>query len=381
MGKRNPRNKYLMQSATQKLLSLLVGFALVVVVVCLYLAREIVVPVVFAGLLAFLLAPLDKTLQRLGLTRSLSVGLVTLFSISLIFIIAWGIAGQVKEFAEQLPTYKGNIKKRVEDLRWGGKGTALAKARDTVEEVIGEVATNTPSKKPASSPVPVTVQTGKTQTLLSVISSVLGTLFNILLVIVLVVFMLLEREELRIRVIRSLGEKRGGVASKALNEAGQLVGRYLVAQSVVNACVATTIGIALFFLGVPYALLWGFTIFVLRFIPYIGIWIAATLPLVVSLATSSNWTQPLAVMGIFAVFEPLVGMVLEPILFGRTIGISKLSMLISIAFWTWLWGPVGLLLATPLTACLAVFANYIPELNFIAVLLSDKSQTEQKPAK
>jgi predicted PurR-regulated permease PerM len=373
-GKRIQK-KRLMQSATKKLSSLLVGFALVIVVVCLYLTREFMVPVALAGLLAFLLAPIDKALQRLGLARTLSVGLVTLISISLIIIIAWGIAGQIKEFAEQLPTYKGNIKKRVEDLQWDGKGTALGKARATVEEVIGEVSTNIPSKKSASSPVPVTVQTGKTQTLLSMISPVLGTMFNVLLVIVLVVFMLLEREELRVRVICSMGEKRKSEAAKALDEAGRLVGRYLVTQSIVNACVATTIGVALFLLNVPYALLWGFTIFILRFIPYIGIWIAGTLPLVVSLATSSNWTQPLEVVGVFVVFEPLVGMVLEPVLFGRTIGISKLAMLISIAFWTWLWGPVGLLLATPLTACLAVIAKYIPELKFIAVLLSDKPVT------
>ena len=361
-----------MPIASEKASPFLVGLVLAAVFFCLYFAREFMVPVALAGFLAFLLAPLDKTLQRMGLAHSLSVGLVTVFSISVIAIIASGIAGQVKEFAKQLPTYKGNIKKRVEDLRWDGKGTALAKARDTVEEVIGEVATNTPSTKSASLPVPVTVQTGRTQTLLSLVSPILGALFNILLVGVLVVFMLLERTELRARVICALSERRKSAVGQALDEAGQLVGRYLVAQSVVNACVATIIGVALFFLGVPYALLWGFTIFVLRFIPYIGIWIAATLPLVVSLATSSNWFQPLTVIGIFAVFEPLVGLVLEPMLFGHTIGISKLAMLISIAFWTWLWGPVGLLLATPLTACLAVIAKYIPELKFIAVLLSDK---------
>ena len=364
-----------MQGATQTLSSLLVLLGLVVFVACLYLARAVMVPVALAGLLAFLLAPIDNVLQRLGLARGLSVGLITLVSLSLVVIITWGIAGEVKEFAQQLPTYKGNIKKRVDDLRWDGKGTILAKARDAVEEIIGEVTTNTPSEKPVSSPIPVMVQADKTQTLLAVISPILGTLFGVLLVIVLVVFMLLERKELRARVIHSLSDKRKGAANQAFDEAGRLIGRYLGAQLVMNACLATTIGVALFFLGVPYALLWGFTILALRFIPYIGIWIAAAFPLVVSLATSSNWIQPLAVIGIFGVFEPLAGMVLEPILFGRTIGISKLAMLISIAFWTWLWGPVGLLLATPLTACLVVTAKYIPELRFIAVLLSDKPVT------
>jgi predicted PurR-regulated permease PerM len=364
-----------MQTAASKLSSFIVPVILLIVLICLYVAREVVIPVALATLFTFLLTPIDKALQKRGVPRSLAVGLITLFSLLVITIIGWVVTEQVTDFAGQLPTYKGNIKKRIEDLRWDGKGTALVKARDTVEEVVGEVTTNTPSKKEAPAPVPVTVQSGTAQTALSVLSPVLGTVFNILLIIVLVVFMLLEREELRTRLIRSMGEKRKDAASKALDEAGRLVTRYLIAQSVVNICVATVIGLALFILGVPYALLWAFTIAMLRFIPYIGIWIAATLPLVVSLATSTNWFQPLAVVGAFVIFEPLVGMVLEPILFGRTIGISKLAMLISITFWTWMWGPVGLLLATPLTACLIVIAKHVPDLNFLAVLLSDDPVT------
>jgi predicted PurR-regulated permease PerM len=361
-----------MQNASQKLSPLVVLGVLVVAVVCLYLAREIMVPIAFAIFLSFLLAPIDKAFQRLGLPRSVSVVLVALLSLLLIVLAAWGTTGQLKEFADKLPTYKDNIKKRVEDLRWDGKATSLTKARDAVEEVIGDVTTNAPSKKSAPQPVPVTMENNTAHSVLSIIPPVLSSLFNVLLVIVLAMFVLLERDELRIRVIHSMGEKRGGVANKALDEAGDLVGRYLIAQLMVNICVATAIGLSLFLLGVPYALLWGFLIAVLRFIPYVGIWIAAAFPLAVSLATSSNWTQPLEVMGIFAVFEPLVGMVLEPIFFGRTVGISKLAMLISITFWTWLWGPVGLLLATPLTVCLAVISKYVPDLKFIAVLLSDE---------
>jgi predicted PurR-regulated permease PerM len=361
-----------MQTASQKLSPLLVLGVLVVVIVCLYLAREIMVPIAFAIFLSFLLAPVDRAFQRLGLPRSVSVVLVALLSLSLIVIAVWGTTGQLKEFADKLPTYKDNIKKRVQDLRGDGEGASLTRARDAVEEAIGDVTTNAPSKKSAPQPVTVTMQNNTAHSVLSIIPPVLSSLFNVLLVIVMAMFVLLERNELRIRVIHSMGEKRGGVANKALDEAGDLVGRYLIAQLMVNLCVATTIGLSLFLLGVPYALLWGFLIAILRFIPYVGIWIAAAFPLAVSLATSSNWTQPLEVMGIFAVFEPLVGMVLEPILFGRTIGISKPAMLISITFWTWLWGPVGLLLATPLTVCLAVISKYVPDLKFIAVLLSDE---------
>jgi hypothetical protein len=200
----------------------------------------------------------------------------------------------------------------------------------------------------------------------------LESLFYILLVAILVIFMLLERDELRNRAIRLLGYGRLSLTTQALDEAGQRVSRYLFAQFIVNVCLGVTIGLGLFLLGVPYALLWGFLIIILRFVPYIGIWIAAILPFAVSLATSSNWWQPLSVIALFAVLEPVVAMVIEPMLFSQSAGTSKLAMLISIAFWTWLWGPVGLLLATPLTACLAVVAKHVPQLEFIAVLLGDE---------
>jgi hypothetical protein len=200
----------------------------------------------------------------------------------------------------------------------------------------------------------------------------LESLFYILLVAMLVMFMLLERDELRNRAIRLLGYGRLSLTTQALDEAGQRVSRYLFTQFIVNACLGVVIGLGLFLLGVPYALLWGFLIIILRFVPYIGIWIAAILPFAVSLATSSSWWQPLSVIALFAVFESVVAMVIEPMLFSQSAGTSKLAMLISIVFWTWLWGPVGLLLATPLTACLAVVAKYVPRLEFIAVLLGDE---------
>jgi hypothetical protein len=177
---------------------------------------------------------------------------------------------------------------------------------------------------------------------------------------------------LRNRVIRLLGYGRLSLTTTALDEAGHRVSRYLLTLSIINAGVGLVIGLGLFLLGVPYALLWGVLIFILRFVPYLGIWIAALLPFAVSLATSSNWWQPLSVLGMFAVFETVAAMIIEPMLFSQSAGTSKLAMLIAIAFWTSLWGPVGLLLATPLTACLTVIAKYVPQLEFIAVLFGDQ---------
>jgi predicted PurR-regulated permease PerM len=356
-----------------KLSPLVVLGTLALIVASMYWARPVLIPVALAILLTFLLSPVDSALQRLGLGRIVSVALLAALTFGLIVAIGWVISLQVKEFAHNLPGYQGNIKKRIEDLRVG-QGTTLDKVRIEFEQLIGDSA-NAPLVEQARQPVLVTVQSGRFSSgmwqLSPMVRPLLESLFDILLVATLVIFMLLERDELRNRAIRLLGYGRLSLTTQALDEAGQRVSRYLFAQFIVNACLGVAIGLGLFLLGVPYALLWGFLIIILRFVPYIGIWIAAILPFAVSLATSSNWWQPLSVIALFAVLEPLVALVVEPMLFSQSAGTSKLAMLIAIAFWAWLWGPVGLLLATPLTACLAVVAKYGPQLEFIAVLLGD----------
>jgi len=353
------------------------------IVASMYWARPVLIPVALAMLLTFLLSPADSALRRVGLGRGGSVALLTVMTFSLIGGIGWVTSLQVREFAHNLPSYQGNLKKRIEDLQVG-EGTTLDKIRLEFEQVIGNVTTNAPSAEQAHQPILVTVQGGRFSSGMwqfsPIVRPLLESLFHILLVAILVIFMLLERHELRNRAIRLLGYGRLSLTTQALDEAGQRVSRYLFAQFVVNTCLGVTIGLGLFLLGVPYALLWGFLIIILRFVPYIGIWIAAILALAVSLATSSNWWQPLSVIALFAVLEPVVAMVIEPMLFSKSAGTSKLAMLIAIAFWTWLWGPVGLLLATPLTACLAVVAKHVPQLEFIAVLLGDEPMMQASVA-
>jgi predicted PurR-regulated permease PerM len=355
-----------------KLSPLVLMGTLVLIVASMYWARAVLMPVALALLLTFLLSPIDSALQRLGLGRVVSVTLLAVLTFSVIGVIGWVVSVEVKEFANDLPGYQGNIKKRVEDLQVG-KGTALDKALTTFQHLIGDANPNAPPAEQVSKPVLVTVQggifsSGVWQLVLPLFESV----FHILLVVMLVIFMLLERDELRNRVIRLLGYGRLSLTTTALDEAGHRVSRYLLTQAIINGGMGLVIGLGLFLLGVPYALLWGALIVILRFVPYIGIWIAALLPFAVSLATSSNWWQPLSVLGMFAVFETVAAMIIEPMLFSQSAGTSKVAMLIAIAFWTSLWGPVGLLLATPLTACLAVVAKYVPQLEFIAVLLGDK---------
>lgn len=353
---------------------------LVLIVASLYWARVVLIPVALAVLLTFLLSPVDIVFRRLGLGRAVSVAVLAALTFALIVAIGWAITVQMKDLANNLPSYQAHIKQRVEDLQVG-KGTKLDKVRAAFEQLLGEEDDNASPSEKLSPPVRVAVQGGRFSSgAWQLIRPLLATLLQILLVVMLVIFMLLEREELRNRVIRLLGYGRLSLTTTALNEAGQRVSRYLFVQFIVNACLGGVIGLGLFLLGVPYALLWGFLIIILRFVPYVGIWIAAILPFAVSLATSSNWWQPLSVLALFAMLEPVLALIIEPMLFSKSAGTSKLAMLIAIAFWTWLWGPVGLLLATPLTACLAVVAKHVPQLEFLAVLLGDEPMMQASVA-
>ncbi len=190
-------------------------------------------------------------------------------------------------------------------------------------------------------------------------------------VIVLVIFMLIEQAELRDRLIRLVGYRRLATTTRALDEAGHRISRYLLMQSIINASFGLGIAIGFLLLGVPYALLWGFLAAVLRFIPYVGVWLAALLMIVFALAAFPTWHQPLFVVGVFVLLEALCTLVLEPLLYVQSTKISQVALLCSVAFWAWLWGPVGLLLAVPLTVCLIVFAKHVPGMEFIGILVAE----------
>jgi hypothetical protein len=198
------------------------------------------------------------------------------------------------------------------------------------------------------------------------------------LVFGLLIFMLAQREELRNRLIRFVGYGHLTITTKALEEAGQRISRYLLMQITINGCFGLIIGVALFLIGLPYAFLWGFLSVPLLFIPLIGFWAAAAMPTILSLGVFTDWWWPLVVIGLFLGLKTIINMLLEPLLYGKSVGVSPVPLLMMIAFWTWLWGPVGLILATPLTVCLVVFGKYVPRLEFVGVLLSDEPVIEPK---
>ena len=351
---------------------------LVLMVGCLYWAREVLVPVALAILLTFLLAPVVTALERWRLPRVPAVVLVVVLALGAVGAIGAVLVTQVVSLGGELPRYKDNIKEKISDLRLLGRNSGLEPVKDTVTRAAGEVERDVEKAKPQDTkqpkPTPVVVQPGNGQGLLHLPAALapwLDPLTRGGLVVLLVPFMLLSRHELRNRMVRLVGFSRLAVTTRALDEAGDRVTRYLLTQSLVNATFGTLVGLGLFVVGVPYAMLFGFLGGALRFIPYVGVWIGAGLPIALSMAVFPGWGKALLVLGLFAILELFTSAVLEVLLYARSAGVSEVGLLVAIAFWAWVWGPVGLLLATPLTVCLVVFAKYVPELEFIWIVMGD----------
>jgi predicted PurR-regulated permease PerM len=361
-----------------KLPSLLILPTLVLIIATLYWGQAFLIPVALSILLTFLLTPVADALERVGLGRLASVMIIVVLAFSLLAAIGWVVTLQLTTVANELPTYRSNIRQKIIDIRGAGKGGALEKIRETAEEVKEEFSKDEPASAP-SKPREVVVQAEESSTfwpLPLATAPMLERLASGGLVIVLVIFMLIQRENLRNRLIRLVGYGRLTITTKALEEAAQRISRYLLMQSIINASFGIAVGIALYLFGLPYALLWGFLAAVLRFIPYVGPVAAALLPSVLSMAVFPGWTWPLLVIATIIALELVNNMILEPLLYGESAGVSEVGLVIAVAFWTWLWGPIGLVLSTPLTVCVVVISKYMPQLDFIGVLMSDEPVIE-----
>jgi predicted PurR-regulated permease PerM len=372
--------------------------ALVLITACLYWARQVLIPVALAVLLAFVLTPAVSALQRRGLGRLPSVILVVLLALMLLGGAGYFISRQINALIVNLPNYQGELNKKVETLRGMGKGSVLEKIEETwrnIKRVFGADAEDPTSantggeqselvvRKPGASPDnPLHVQTPSSGW--SHIAEALGPtaegLADTFLVVVLVVFMLSQRENLRNRFVRLIGHGRLIATTQAVDEGAQRVSRYLYMLLLINTLFGVVLATGLFVMGWVtghhvlwhYALLWGFVALILRFIPYLGTWLAAALLTGFSIAVLPGWGMPLVVFAFFLAIELLTANVIEPLLFGHSTGVSPLALLLAAAFWIWLWGPVGLILSTPLTVVLVVLGKYVPELKFFEVMLGDE---------
>ena len=344
----------------------------ILVLAVLHLARDVLIPIATALLLTFVLAPVTRKLQRWGLGRAPSAALVVLVLVASVAWMGWSLGGQLFDLAGNLPLYKQNIRAKVAGMRQGSGGV-IAKVGAGVTEMqelleADKTSPSAPVKVTLVTPPPSVLETART-----VLGPLLGPLMDTGIVIVFLLFMLVQREDLRDRLIRLIGQGRLSVTTQALDDAAKRVSAYLMAQVGINMSFGLCIALGLYFIGVPNAFLFGLMAAVLRFVPFLGPWIALLMPLAVSIAVSPGWSQPLRVVGLFAVIELLTNNIAEPLLYGHGTGLSTLAVVVSAVFWTWMWGTVGLILATPLTVCLLVISRYVPQLEFLGVLLGDEA--------
>lgn len=362
------------------------GFAilasLAIVVAVLYFARDVFVPIALAWLLCFLLAPLVVRLGRCGLGKIPSIVLAVSLTFTLIGVIGWMVVVQVVHLADQLPHYQQNLHAKVLKLRNPQRGGVLAKATTMVQNLRKELQSLTQDESQARNnlssptpPIPVEVINSRTSPVTwfsSVIGPALKPLALSVAVVFLVILMLFQREDLRERFLKLISGGELNVATQAVTDAARRVSRYLLMQLMVNTCYGSLVGTGLYFIGVPNAFLWGLLAALLRFIPFVGIWIAAGFPLALAFAIDPGWTKFLLAAGLYLVVEVLTVNLAEPWFYGSSTGVSKIALLIAAVFWAWLWGPVGLLLSTPLTVGLLVLGKYVPGLAFLDVLLGSE---------
>ncbi len=355
---------------------------LIGVAVILYVGQEVFVPLALALLLTFTLAPIVSFLRKRYVPKIAAVLLAVATAFLVIAVFGFVVAGQVANLADNIPTYQRNIVAKVHALSEAGSGNGVLEHLSKVVERIGAEMQDTAkeSKEDASPqssrrdpmPVEIVTRSNPVATLGNFILPLISPFATAGLVIVLVIFMLLEREELRDRFIRLVGLGDLHRTTAALQDAGKRVGKYLLMQLVVNALYALPISIGLWVLGIPNAILWGLLTLVLRFVPYIGPVIGMILPLFLALAIAPGWSLVAWVAGLFIVTELLSNNVVEPWLYGSHTGLSPLAIIVSAIFWSWLWGPVGLMLSTPLTVCLVVLGRYVPQFSFLDVLLGNE---------
>jgi predicted PurR-regulated permease PerM len=407
----------------QKSSPLFILVTMITALAALYFAREILLPVALAVLLSFLLTPITDRLERWRIPRVFAVLLVVAMAFSVIGGLGWIVTDQLVDLSQQLPEHKQNLIEKIKRLRPNspgfarvseafsdihqeivktGKGNGSAKAKSSGGPAVANddakgttaaekkdasakstadinahelVASGMPLESPAEKEaIPVRVvelPRSPLESLQGWLGPLVAPFTTAGIVFVLMLFMLLDREGQRSRLIQLFGRSHFHATTEAVHDVAVRVGQYLRSLFLVNAGYGAVITVGLMIIGVPNALMWGVLGFAMRFLPYLGPWIAAAVPILISIATSSGWSQPLFVFGWYLIVELVVYNFVEPFVYGDVVGVSTVGILVTALFWTWLWGPIGLVLAMPMTVCLLVAARYIPQLRFLVVLLAD----------
>ena len=354
-----------------------------IVVASLYLARAIFMPFALAILLSFMLTPLVRRLQTWRVPKSVAVISVVLVAFAGIFALGGVMVSQVNQLAADLPKYQATLRDKIQAVRGATSGAGtLERATEVLQDLNSELnrtdrpgAPGNAGEVPPPKPIPVQVQDpthGPLQTFVSLISPLIDPLVTTGLVIIFVIFILHQRQDLRNRLVRLAGSNDLQRTTAALDDAGRRLSKLFLTQLAINAGFGAVLGAAWWVIGVPSAPLWGILAMILRFMPYIGTWLSAIFPLILAAAVGPDWTMFIWAAGVFLVVEMLVGQAIEPLLQGHSTGLSPVAIIASATFWTWLWGPVGLVLSTPITLCLVVLGRHVERLKFLDVMFGDQ---------
>lgn len=339
------------------------------VMVALSAGRDVFIPMALALLLSVALMPLANRMQRIGVPRIPAVLLLLLLSLSVICAVLLLFVSQALTLAGDLPAWEQTLRAKLRALS-DGSGV-LDRAFGTLQRLSEELG------RRDAPPAPVVVAAAPHASPLTAIFDVAGVVLapvaSLAVAMLLMAFLLVQREDVRDRVLRLAGTHDIHRTTRAMVDATERVGRYLLVQLLINGGFGLAMGFGLMAIGVPNAPLWGLLFFVMRFVPFLGVWLALVLPLLVAFATTDGWMVPLLVLALFGVVDALASYVLEPWLYGSSTGITPLALLVSSAVWTVLWGPVGLILAPPITACLVILGRHVPALNFLEVLFGDRA--------
>ncbi|MDQ8729380.1 AI-2E family transporter [Bradyrhizobium sp. LHD-71] len=357
-----------------------------IIVAAFYLAREILIPVVLAVLLTFVLTPIVTLLQRWRVPRTVAVIAAALVAIMIILSLGSMVASQVNQLAGELPRYQATLREKVQHLRdnFVGPGvfrnladllSDLDKELDRPRSTTITVAPGEANPQKEQRPLPVEIHQpppSVSERLVSLFSPLVSPLTTTGIVLLFATFFLFQREDLRNRIIRLAGSHDIERTTAALNDAGHRLQRLFAMQLLLNAAFGFVIGLGLTLIGVPNAPLWGLLAMVLRFVPYVGAILCALLPITLAAAVGPDWSMVLWTVLLFAVVEPFTAQVAEPLAYGHRTGLSPVAVVLSAVFWTWLWGPIGLLVSTPLTLCVVVLSRHVERLKFIDIMFGDQ---------
>jgi predicted PurR-regulated permease PerM len=357
-----------------------------VIVACLYFGREVLVPIALAVLMSFVLAPPVRLLQSWRVPRSLAVVVVAVVAFSAIFSLGGLMVVEVNQLASDLPRYQSTLREKIRSLRGATAVTGtLERASAVLQELNSELngpkrgapasAALTPPGAASSDSIQVEIAkptSSALQTLGAIVAALGSPLTTGGIVVIFVIFILAQRQDLRNRLVRLAGSRDIQRTTAAFDDAAQRLSRLFLTQVALNAGFGLVVGVGLWIIGVPSAPLWGMLAMIFRFVPYIGPVISAIFPLILAAAAATGWAMVLWTAVLFVIVETITGQIIEPLAYGHSSGLSPIAVITSATFWTWLWGPIGLILATPLTICLVVLGRHVDRLAFLTVILGDQ---------